>query len=157
MLLLQTIPALQHGLLKLKILKERRYSVKITNLLAFAVVTMLHSKILFRYCKSIDETETYDESQAIEGLELSETTAEIISKYDEDYLELESVTKLSDKALNHLVNHKGGGLILGIERLSDLQARSLSKYEGQLSLINLNQLNDNAAESLSKHQGGLYI
>jgi len=107
--------------------------------------------------KSIDETETYDESQAIEGLELSETTAEIISKYDEDYLELESVTKLSDKALNHLVNHKGGGLILGIERLSDLQARSLSKYEGQLSLINLNQLNDNAAESLSKHQGGLYL
>ena len=118
-------------------------------------------------------------------IELSDATAEMLSRYEGDYDEyaislnrltslsdtaakalsmaraslcLNGLTKLSDAAIEALSNHQGDELILdGLTELSYAAAESLSKHEEYLSLGGLTELSDAAAESLSKHQGELSL
>lgn len=86
-------------------------------------------------------------------LELSDSTAEIISKNHFE-LELNCVHKLSDRAIDYLSQHKGIYLDLkGLKSLSNDAAEFLSNHKGKLYLNDSIEISDAAAKSLSNHKG----
>ena len=87
----------------------------------------------------------------LNGLEeLSDKTAESLSKYKGGRLALSGISKLSDAAAESFSRFKGNNLDLdGVTSLSDAAANSLSKCKCDLSLSGLTSLSEAAANSLS--------
>ena len=75
----------------------------------------------------------------------------------ENYINLDSLTSLSNTAAEPLSKLKVNLLLKGLASLSDAVAESLSKHRGDLDLGGLTSLSDAAAESLSKHRGDLNV
>ena len=87
---------------------------------------------------------------------LSNTAAEPLSKLKVNLL-LKGLASLSDAVAESLSKHRGDLDLKGLRSLSDAAAESLSKHRGDLNVRGLASLSDAAAESLSKHKGRLHL
>ena len=88
-----------------------------------------------------------------ELIELSDAAAEMISRYEGEQIELNSLTTLSDTAAKALAKVTGSLSLNGLTGLSDAAAEALSKHMADLSLDGLNGISDTAAISLTNYKG----
>jgi hypothetical protein len=74
-----------------------------------------------------------------------------------DWLRLNGLTTLNDKAAQVLGRYEGELSLDGLTTISDRAAQELGRHEGDLSLDRLTTLSDGAAQALGQHKGGLSL
>jgi hypothetical protein len=91
---------------------------------------------------------------------ITDEAARILAKYEGCFLNLESLTDLSNDAIKALASYKGSDLSdlsLGLTELCGATAAILSHYEGILRLPRLPVISEAAANSLCEHRGVLSL